>query len=906
MAMSRQDDTGKRIGRRRDRRIDRRTFVQGTAATGLGALLASGLSPAAAKDVEADGEREAEAGEDEWGAPTLSVSDRLGDRRYTVAGSRAYVVGMEDGQFPAMGFHTRGEMGGIWSPPIKLLDGVWFALDGDWFSPAEQFTSGYGYAELDYPDRDGISISRTDFVPDGVRGALFGLHLTAEEDRTVELVVNARSELMDSYPWGETTPSQLDYNLEDEGSFDGDNGRLAFYERGEPPVENAAEHDWAAVVGATTEPTSGETGEGFWGPQAPPEIAPADGEAPKRYDDTEFGKGTGGELRYELDLAAGETHTLWIGVAGANFDGSDPENSLDAAHDELDALLADPGDALAEKVEGRLAIADRSAISVPGNRQLERALDWSKQNLADCVLESHDLQIRDVDAGESYPEPVGTVPQVRFLAAGYPDYPWLFATDGEYTAFASVAAGQFEPAKAHMGALRDVSALLNDGSGKVVHEVVFDGSVYFGANDDEGNTDETVKFPSAVALLWRWSGDDGFRDDLYEYAKEGMEYVFEEVNADDDGWPEGAGNVEREGMGDEKLDVTVYAIRGLYDLADMAESKGDTETAEWAIGKAEDLEARFEETWWIPEVPQHADSIDVPDSGGNDNSRIYQRHWIGVTPMEAELHVDGRSVPGLTTEAHGTDALSLRETDCYGGIGDDDESDQRRNEGLYHTGAPGCDRGEFPRTDDRTEKQIFSLNSAVMAVGEGNYGRLGDDRQGRFVESNMKLQLPVPDEQPGAMPEIAPSPLYGRSIDRSLLERAQVLQAWGNYGTLWPVVHQWLGVAPDLGRDRLSVVPQVPPEYPRVTGEAVRLGDGSIDVTAGANERVYRTTVSIDSDLAIDELRLGHVLPADSEVGWVKLDGERVEYDTHETNRGLEVSVTAEPGDGHTLRVKRQ
>jgi hypothetical protein len=35
-----------------------------------------------------------------------------------------------------MGWHTRGDMGGIWSPPLKLLDGAWFALDGRWLPPA--------------------------------------------------------------------------------------------------------------------------------------------------------------------------------------------------------------------------------------------------------------------------------------------------------------------------------------------------------------------------------------------------------------------------------------------------------------------------------------------------------------------------------------------------------------------------------------------------------------------------------------------------------------------------------------------------------------------------------------------------------------------------------------------------
>jgi len=71
-----------------------------------------------------------------------------------------------------------------------------------------------------------------------------------------------------------------------------------------------------------------------------------------------------------------------------------------------------------------------------------------------------------------------------------------------------------------------------------------------------------------------------------------------------------------------------------------------------------------------------------------------------------------------------------------------------------------------------------------MAVAEGNYGRL--DAQRRFVTANRRLQLPSFDEQPGAMPEIAPSPDYGRSIDLPLTERAMVLQAWGNYGTICP------------------------------------------------------------------------------------------------------------------------
>ena len=178
---------------------------------------------------------------------------------------------------------------------------------------------------------------------------------------------------------------------------------------------------------------------------------------------------------------------------------------------------------------------------------------------------------------------------MRWLGAGWPDYPWLFGTDGEYTAFAAVAAGQFAPIKAHLRALRDVSEVVNGGSGKIVHEVTPDGAVYFGANADPGNTDESSKYPSAVALVWRWSGDDAFLRDLYPASVRAMQHVAS-LDADGDGWPEGLGNVEREGMGEEKLDNTVYTIRGYADLADMALARGDHTTAAWAPAGREDAQ----------------------------------------------------------------------------------------------------------------------------------------------------------------------------------------------------------------------------------------------------------------------------------------------------------------------------
>ncbi|MET8846092.1 hypothetical protein, partial [Amycolatopsis sp. NPDC004625] len=66
------------------------------------------------------------------GANELVTTTRLADRRSLVTGPGAYVLGDESGLYPAAGFHIRGEMGGFWAPPIKLLDGLWFRVGDQW------------------------------------------------------------------------------------------------------------------------------------------------------------------------------------------------------------------------------------------------------------------------------------------------------------------------------------------------------------------------------------------------------------------------------------------------------------------------------------------------------------------------------------------------------------------------------------------------------------------------------------------------------------------------------------------------------------------------------------------------------------------------------------------------------
>jgi hypothetical protein len=843
------------------------------------------------------------AGVAQAATPELSTDSRLKDRREVAAGQRSYIEGFQDGGFYANGWHSTGEMGGVWAPPLKLVDGVWFGIDDQWIGAATKFFSGWGYTRYQLPDTAGLQVQRTELAPDADRAALFGLKLTnpTAADKTVTVKVDAHSELMTAYPWGFTgvTPNASD-NIADQGSFNGK--ALQFTDDGALP--GAPEHHYAALVGAAQAPDAHDvaaSGGGFRGGQPGTKCLATDGASPpSACDDGPFGHGTGGELAYQVTVPAGGAKTLWIAVAGS-------DKGVDAAQAELDGALADPDGALAAKIASRDKLSKWSQVSLPGDKLLQDAVDWGKQNLADVTQTASDLQIRWTNQGKQFPAPLGTVAHARWFGAGYPDYPWIFATDGEYTNFAAMALGQFEVAKDHLRALRDISDVLNDRSGVVVHEAVSDGSIWFGHDSqttaadgtktNDFNSDETIKFPSAVALIWRWTGDNRFRDEMYDFAKRNLQVVDKRLDVDHDGWPEGSGNVERPGMGPEKLDNGVYYIRSLYDLADMARSKHDGATEKWATKLAGKLQRQFEGTWWDADAQQYADSLLNP---GNDQS--FQKHWIGQVPMEAELNQDDEATPGVASLDHGTTALAGRENSCFSG-------DRPGSRGLFHT---GCGGG----ADGKGDFEIFSLTTAIQAIAEGNFGRLGPDQQQRYTHANAETMFSepatgnTPDEQPGAMPEIFPSSPNGdptkgipANIDRCWTCRSMVMQAWGNYGTAWAVVHQQLGVRPYLNDGLLQVVPQVPSDQPSVAGSNIRLGRGSVGVFASRSSSGYTTKVDA-TRTPVRELVVGHTLPRGSKPASVRLDGHAVErYDARETNRGLEVTVAAEPGAQHTLTI---
>ncbi len=88
-------------------------------------------------------------------------------------GNHAYCVGFQDGTFPDIGWHIKGEMGGLWAHPIKLLDGFSTAMvqkgDTVYLDSATTYSTTALGSIFTY-NIQGKTITRTQFIPDPAKG----------------------------------------------------------------------------------------------------------------------------------------------------------------------------------------------------------------------------------------------------------------------------------------------------------------------------------------------------------------------------------------------------------------------------------------------------------------------------------------------------------------------------------------------------------------------------------------------------------------------------------------------------------------------------------------------------------------------------------------------------------------
>lgn len=698
------------------------------------------------------------------------------------AGDRVYMVGHQDGSFPELGWHIKGEMGGIWDHPIKLMDGFEIALttnnDTLILNQAESFTN-YPYANKHnfiWEDQQ-LIIERWQFVPDGKEG--LGIQLLVKNqgsERKIGVSFTAASDLRPTW-LGERT-----------NMIDG-NDIVIFNEEAQAYIFKDSLNPWFTVFGSNFSSIDHSNG----------------------LSDYE-GNGITGSIDYSLHLAHNDTGLINFTIAGSYTSETKAWDTYESIQKNIEKDLTSKRlryESLAQK--SRLTIADK---------EIEQAFEWVKYN---C-----DWLIR-------------TVPEIGTgIGAGIPDYPWWFGVDSEYSLQGYMAVGQTEAVYKTIRLLDSVSNVLN-GNGRIIHEMSTNGSVY-----NKGNINETPQFASLIWKVYRWNGEMEFLQRYFPTVENGLDWLLNENDSNKNGFPDGFGMMEIHGMDSEMIDVAAYSQKAFEDVSKMAMELGKDELSKRYDSIANLLKININEQFWSEEFNSYADFIGTDEQAlllieaaivradtlhkpwavselqqtkkyilANPSSKprpfVLHHNWVVNTPMEMKIASADNAIKALITAEKFVNPF-----------------------GVFVT---GIDRDESAGSDESSFKgsEIFSYTGAVMTlptgvqiIAENNYGR--PDQALNYLK---RITRTFSYALPGSIYEVSPD--YG-----------MMTQAWNIYGFAVPIVEQFFGIQPDAAHKKVVIAPQMPSEWDDVSLENVQVGNNEISVFFLKEEGQTRVRVTQD------------------------------------------------------------
>lgn len=487
-------------------------------------------------------------------AEIRSIMDGLSNEKgqennfYLTAGDKSFIIGTQDGNFPDLGSHVTGEMGGIWNQMIKLLDGFWLRISDKggnpvWLEDASVYTSyPYGSEFFYNPVLDGVIIRRFQFCPQGADGVVitYTLENQSDRDRNLNLDFVAKTDI--SPVW-----SSDQIGLKNAGdTILWDTQQSVFKAR---DLENT----WYTVWG-TDEKTSGYQ---FDVPT---------------YINT-LGPGKSASSTHELTLPKGKKREISFVIAGS-------KTSMDEALAAYKEISQHKATSLEMKKAHYTHVLERGQINIP-DKKLQEVYNWCKINTEWLVA---DL------------EGVG-----RFLGAGAIEYPWLFGCDNSYALQGVVASGDYRLAEETLTAIKNMSEKAN-GNGRILHEMAFNAHV-----SHKGNTQETAHFIVAVWNVFNWTGNKTFLADMYPYMKKGIDFLLKDMDTNGNMFPEGYGIMEVRGLNTELIDVSVYTQQALEAMSKIATMQGEGTLSTAYGSQAAALKDKINNSFWDDELGIYCD-----------------------------------------------------------------------------------------------------------------------------------------------------------------------------------------------------------------------------------------------------------------------------------------------------------
>ena len=614
------------------------------------------------------------AAQQDYAAPILAGISNHGrnqDEPYVTAGDRSYLIGTQGGNFPDLGGHVPGEMGGLWVHPVKVVDGFWARITETStdqvvpLSESKEFVNyPYGGRFIYGPALDDLEVERFQFAPDGHEGVVvqYTFRNASGSKRELDFEFAVKTDL---------SPVWFSEKL---GISDAPDS-VSWLPAKNLFVARDTENPWFAVWGAAQAP-GGE-------PVARPKPI------------TTRGKGVTAASRHRVSIDPRGTSTLTFVIAGSPTSRTAAENAylyLSKNHARL----------LEEKKARYASIINRAAITIPDKR-LQEVYNWVRINT--------EWLVRDVP---------GTG---RGLGAGLMEYPWWFGTE-TYSLQALIATGDVDLAKQTLRLLRDHSTRTN-GNGRIVHELTTNGAV-----SNPGNTQETAQFILTLGRLVQSTADLAFAKEMYPAMKQGLHWLLTEVDTNGNLFPEGYGIMEVLGLNVEVIDVAVYTQQALLATSKVAGLLGERDAARRYRQLADELVVKINERFWIEDQVSYGDfygtraqAVAVADGA----IRQIDLKGEDKTPKDNEaiahyerLKARWARMPD-TTRAWITNENWVISTPLEMGIAPRDRAlrllDRIRKENV----------GEYgPFLSAVEEQRMMTIATGVQSVAEGKYGRTAE------------------------------------------------------------------------------------------------------------------------------------------------------------------------------------
>ena len=621
---------------------------------------------------------------------------------YVAAGDRAYLIGTQDGLFPDMGDHIKGEMGGLWCPPFKIADGFWAELQdvsipgNVWLTSADTFINFPYGNQFNYSTAgNGISVERFQFCPDGEQGVLVRYTIKNRSDKTklLKFTFDVKSDIRPV--WFTDT---VDTDYPDKTVSVKNDLYFAAKDSLKP---------WYLAV-ASSLPSNGFSSSGDIAIPQPT-----------------TGKGVKSMSSYAISVKRQSKVTITFALSAGI-------NSKENAFRNVEYLLGNYDKLLFEKKKRYKDILSRSRITIP-DAKLQEVYDWVKINTSWLTR---------------------TVPGTGTgLTAGYMEYPWWFGCDNTYALQGVLATGDFKLAKHTLELLYNKSKEVND-NGRIVHEIATSGKVY-----NKGNTQETAHFIMCLGTYLKWTGDTAFIRKVYPSVKSGLNWLLVTMDKNQNMFPEGYGIMEVSGLNAELIDVAVYTQQALKAAAEMAEILEDKKAAIEYSRMAGVLKNKINTYFWDKENMSYCDffgskqqalttlngaikqlKIDGQRETGKNNGEkekyyetlisnisrmpdtsrgwLTNKNWVINTPMECGIAPDSIAISALNKI-------------------------KRENCGAYG-----------PYLSATEKKYMMTIATGVQAVAECQYGRI--DSAMWYVH---KIEATFGRVLPGSISEMMPD--YG-------------------------------------------------------------------------------------------------------------------------------------------------